>query len=841
MISPLIKSAARLLWRDWRSGELHLLFFSLLLAIAVVVTIASFSDRLERALLLESSRFLAADSVLTSSQPIDESWLIEAEKATLKTAVVLNFPSMVFSDAGSQLAAVKAVSDDYPLRGQLQVSDGPFESGYPIRAVPAPGKVWLTSRLLPALDIEIGSQIFLGEAALTVERVILTEPDQGMSFAMGPRVLMNLADIDRTQIIQPGSRLNYRYLFAGEHENLDRFIDWLKPNLQANHRILGVKENNQTIGAALDRAERFLLLGGLLGVVLAGVALSLASSRYALRHYNFVAVLKTLGSTPNQILEIYGLNLLLLLLIAIVMGSALGYGAHIGIIAILSTLVPIDLPAASFKPFIVGGFTGLICLLAFALPPILRLRSVSPMTVIRRDFSTGSISQSLLYVVGGMGIFSLLWWYSQDFILSITLFVSALFITAILMMIAMALLRSGHLAGMQAGSIWRLAFASVQRHHKQNALQIMVFGIAIMQLLILILVRTALLDEWRAQIPDGAPNHFLINISPDEAESLANVLAEKEVNLREFYPMIRARPTHINQAPVYNRHSGEGQGYFTSERNITFIENLPAGNDIVAGHWWSTPANERRVPSAQTSGQFVSEISIEQGLAWRLRLELGDELSFEVGGLPLKGKVVNIRKLDWNTLQPNFAIIFSPHAMADFPSTLMTSFYLPPQQKIILNDVIRQFPTVTVFEVDAIITQVQSIIDKVTLAIECVLVLILLSGVLVLFAGIQSSIDERVHEHTILRTLGAKRKLILGGLWVEFSALGLFAGLIATITAELAVYIIHTQVFELPYRLHYGLWLLGPMIGVFIVGGFGMLATSRVVRKSPNNILQSQH
>jgi putative ABC transport system permease protein len=829
--------ALKLLWRDWRSGELTLLLASLIVAVSTVTTITLFVDRLQQALVRESSSFLAADLVISSSAPISPLILMRAEQSGLQRAETLDFLSMVFAADRAQFASVKAVNPTYPLRGKLIVADQPFVRGRVATQGPAPGEVWLESRLLPALGLAPGDQLEVGIANLNVSQVLIKEPDRGGGFnSAGPRVLMNMQDVASTAVVQPGSRLTYRYLFAGEREALAEFSTWVKPQLGEDARLFGVKDGTEQIGNALQRGERFLLLGGLLGVLLAGVAIALAAQRYSLRHYDHVAIMKTLGASPSSIDSLFLMIFLVVGLCSTLLGSVVGYLAQTGIASILAPFIPIELPNPGWRPIWLGMVTGFVCLLSFALPPLLKLRSTEPARVIRRDLVPATLNNRLSYVAALLGTIGLMWWYSQDLWLTAMIFSGGVVAVLVLSVLAYGLLRSGRVLGMQAGSAWRLALAGMQRRGQENTLQILVFGLAIMLLLILFLVRTALIDEWRAQIPADAPNHFALNISPQDVEPIRNLLVANDIVAQPLYPMIRGRISLVNGIPAKqydtDRESRQQEPSrdrgpnTTSGRNLTWAADLPDDNEIVAGTWWST----------NYTGEPL--VSLEQDLAVANDLNVGDTLVFNIQGRPLPTRVASIRTVAWDNLQPNFYIIFSPGALADFPSTFMTSFHLAAQQKLFLNTLIRAYPTMTVIEVDAIIEQIQLIISQVTLAIELVLALIMVAGGMVLLASIQASMDERFKQHAILRTLGASQRLVMGSLVIEFCMLGLFAGVLATVGAEVTVFALETQVFELEYQLNPLLWLLGPAVGVVLIGSIGTLATRKVVKISPTIVLR---
>lgn len=827
-----LQLAIKMLWRDWRAGELTLLLASLVIAVGSVTTVTLFVDRLQQALLTESSTFLAADRVISGTSPLDPEVIERAQTMGLETSETLSFLSMVFSEERAQFASVKAVDEAYPLRGRLIAGDEPFIRGYPVDDGPVPGEIWMESRLFPSLDVKPGDTLDIGVASLPVARVLIKEPDRGGGFnSAGPRVLMNLKDVPSTEVVQPGSRLSYRYLFAGDRDAMAAFEAWAKPKVEPEFRMFGIKEGAEGIGNALERGERFLLLGSLLGVVLAGVAIALAAQRYSLRHFDHVAIMKTLGAPPQTVDLVFITIFVLLGTLGTLLGAGIGFGMQLGVEQILAPYIPIELPAPSLRPILLGLVTGFVCLLSFALPPLLKLRAIEPIRVIRRDFGDGKMSDRMTYGFAVIGTLGLMWWYSQDLLLTALIFSGGVISLVLLFAIAWLLLRSGRVLGMQAGSAWRLALAGLQRRGQESTLQILVFGLAIMLLLILYLVRTALISEWQAQIPEDAPNHFAINISPEDVQPIRTLFTENGVESQPLYPMIRGRIEAVNGEAAADRddqldESNDDAPRASSGRNLTWADVLPDDNIVIAGEWWDE--NYTGPPL----------VSLEKELAQRNSLKVGDELVFTIQGRDLTTEVSNIRTVAWDNMQPNFYIIFSPGALEDFPSTFMTSFHLEKDQKLFLNSLLKAYPTMTVIEVDALIEQIQRIIDQVSMAIELVLVLIMASGALVLLASIQASMDERMKQHAVLRTLGAGRKLVMGSLAIEFCALGFFAGLLATVGSEVTVYMLETQVFELDYQFNPHLWVMGPIVGIVLIGTVGTLATRKVVQTPPASVLR---
>lgn len=816
---------ARLLWRDWKGGELSLLVAALIIAVSTVAAIAIFVDRLQQALVVESSAFLAADRVVRGSRPIPDEWEARARESGLDTARTLTFSSMVFGPERSQLVSVKAVTPGYPLRGSLAVANAPFTPGRDTHRLPEVGEVWLDGRLLPALDLDIGAEVEVGNAAFTVTAVVTREPDRGGSFFdLGPRLLMRYADVEATGVVQPGSRLSYALLLRGSDSALQAFREDIGEALHPHFDWVDIRTGSDAIGRALARGESFLLLGGLLAVILSGVAVALAAHRYSQRQHDPVAVLKTLGMTPGEIQHTYLGNLLLLGALATSVGLLLGWGLQWLGLKVFADLVPVFLPAPGARPFLVGGITGFICLLAFALPPLLRLRDVSPLRVIRRDLVPNDASMALAYAAGLIGSLVLLVWYADSLVLAGWLVLGTFGTVAVLMTLAHLLLRTGRIIGMQAGSSWRIALSALQRRRRENSVQIVVFGIAIMLLLILYLLRTALLDEWRNQIPEDAPNHFVMNIAPDEVGPITELLDSEASGSDAFFPMMRGRVVAVNGEPTVDAQSDE-RSRVGRERNLSWTWDLPAGNRVVAGTWWAPDETE-------------ALLSLDANYAEEAGLTIGDRLEFDIVDRRVEARIASLRSVDWDSMRPNFFILATPSMMADLPATWLTSFRLEAEEKQFLTRLLRRFPTVTVIEIDEVMAQVQRIVARVTLAVEVVLSLVLIAGALVLIASIQSSMDERMREFGLLRALGAGRRRILGALVIEFAALGLFAGVLAAVGAEVTVWILQEQIFQIPGRLHPGLWLGGPLIGVLLIGTIGTISTVKVVRTPPAIVLR---
>jgi len=819
--------AMKLLRRDFASGELRILAVALTLAVTLVTSVALFVDRLHGGIVNESGRFLAADRVLQSPAPIDPQWLDKATSLSLQQAQTLSFQTMVMVGDNMQLASVKAVNAGYPLKGELSIGKAAFESAVSVTHGPPRGTVWVDARLLPLLGVDVGDTVQIGDATLRIDAVLVNEPDRGANlFSFGPRVLMHLDDVASTAVIQPGSRVEYKYLFAGEPPALKEFATWLQPLLSDSQRLVDLAENQPTIAQSLERAQRFLLLGGALGVALAGVAVALSAQRYAERHWDYVALFKSFGATSAMINALYLQQMLLLAVATTIAGCIIGIVIQAAFMQLLGTIISITPPPMTWQPLLLAAVTDVVCLLAFAYPSIHALKRITPMRVLRRDLD-GSASRVLGALVGALAMFGLMWIYSRSLLLTLAVAAGVGCAVVLLGVTAFALLRLLRNVPLRAGTAWQLALATLWRHARSNSGQILVFSLCILLLLTMTTVRTALLQDWRQQLPAGTPNYFLINVAPGEVAPISQVLKKEGIEPQGLYPMVRGRLTHINGELVREKVSKDIRERAGVERelNLTWTDELPSDNRIVAGSWWS-------------QGESRPMVSIESKLAQRLDIHMDDMLRFSIGGIDIDAKVTSIRDLDWDRMRPNFYMIFPPQMLRDYPATYMTSFYLPAEKKTLLTQFVRRFPTVTLLELESIITQIRAIVDQVSLAVEVVLGLILVAGLLVLFASVQATVDDRKREAALLRALGARTRLLAGSLLIEFVLLGAIAGTLAAAGCELAVFILQTQFFGMHAQWHGELWLIGPLAGGFIVAAAGWISTRRVLNTPPIEVLR---
>ncbi|MBL6821130.1 MAG: FtsX-like permease family protein [Luminiphilus sp.] len=817
-----------MLAREWRSGELGILLAALVLAVSVVVGVSSFVDRLQSALLSESARFLAADMVVVSRTPIPEEWIDQAEQMTLQTSLGVGFPSMAVADVDHMaLVSVKAVSAGYPLRGELLWSDEAYGDILRDGAIPEQGEVWLAPRLFALLGLTTGDTLMVGEASLTVTGAVRGEPDATTAvFGFGPRLLMNTLDIPSTGVVQPGSRVGYRLLLSGNRDRVSEYEAWVSPLLGQGQRLDSVEGSQPRIGDTLDRARGFLLLAGSLAVVLAAAAITLASRRFGERHTQYVAILKSLGAQSHDISRLYATSLGLMGAAGTAMGCLLGWILQEAFIRLLGSLLPVTPGAAGVEPVLIGAVTAMVCILFFAWPPLRRLGEASPLRVLRADIGMHEAQRPQDFLFGGLSIIGLMWWYSGSVAVTLAVVSGLAVVMGLGFLAARGLLSGGRRVGGFAGSIWRVALAGLQRRGRANALQMVIFAMAIMLMLLLSVVRSSLIGQWQAQLPADAPNHFLLNLAPEERPVLEQFFTQRGVAAETLYPMTRGRIFSVNAETLPEWEEAEGEDAPRQrEANFTWSDELPTGNMLVAGDWWE--------PEDTTSW-----VSLEEDFAAGIGASVGDRLSMRIGADTFDAEVRSIRKVDWQSMRPNFFVVFPRAVLERYPGMYMTSFRLLPTQKPLLNELVRELPTVTVIELDIVIKEMRSVVDQVARALELVLAVILVAGSLVLISGVRSSLDARLKESALMRALGARQRLVLGTLWIEFLVLGGLAGALASVGAEVAAWGLQTRVFDMNWAPTVTIWWLGPTVGAVIVGALGVWSCRRVVRVPPIQLLR---
>lgn len=792
---------ARWFWREWRSPSLLIVWMALSLAVACVLALGTIGDRMEKGLSQQSRDFMAGDRALRSSREIPPGWLEEARKSGLQVSEQVSFSTMTFAGDTPQLASVKAVDNRYPLYGELETQ--------PAGLKPQPGTALLAPRLMALLNVKPGDTIEVGDATLRIAGEVTQEPDSGFNpFQMAPRLLMNSADVAKTGAVLPGSRVSWRVKFAGTPAQLEKYETWLLPQLGADQRWYGLEQDDGALGKSLQRSQQFLLLSALLTLLLAVAAVAVAMSHYCRSRYDLVAILKTLGAGRAQLQKLIVGQWALLLGLAVITGGALGLLFEKVLMLLLKPVLPAALPPASYWPWLWAIGAIVVISLLVGLRPYRLLLATQPLRVLRRD-AVANVWPLKIYLpaVAIITVLLLAWLMGGSMLLWAVL-AGAVVLAMLCGVVGWLLLNVLKRLTLKALPL-RLAVNRLLRQPWSTLSQLSAFSLSFMLLAMLLVLRGDLLDRWQQQLPAESPNYFLINIAPQQIAPLKTFLAEHQVIPAAFYPIVRARMTQINGQST----EGNADEALNRELNLTWQQQRPDHNPLTAGSW---------PPKA-------GEVSVEEGLAERLGLKLGDTVTFTGDTQAFSAKISSLRKVDWESLRPNFFFIFPPGALDGQPQSWLTSFRLEGNNGM-LTQLNRAFPTISLLDIGAILKQVGQVLEQVSRALEVMVVLVTACGVLLLLAQVQVGMRQRHQELVVYRTLGAGKRLLRTTLWCEFALLGLVSGLVAAIGAETALALLQTRVFDFPWQPDWRLWITLPLCGALLLSLCGGWLGSRLLK-----------
>ncbi|WP_410955201.1 putative ABC transporter permease subunit YbbP [Raoultella planticola] len=779
---------ARWFWREWRSPSLLIVWLALSLAVACVLALGSIGDRMEKGLSQQSREFMAGDRTLRSSREVPAEWIDEARRLGLTVGEQLSFATMTFAGDTPQLADVKAVDDTYPLYGKLETQ--------PPGLKPQAGSVLLAPRLMALLNLKIGDTLDVGDATLRIAGEVLQEPDAGFNpFQMAPRLMMNTADVAKTGAVQPGSRVSWRYKYAGTLQQLADYEKWLLPKLGPEHRWIGLEQDDSALGKSLERSQQFLLLSALLTLLLAVAAVAVAMSHYCRSRYDLVAILKTLGAGRAQLRKLIVGQWLMLLALAAVTGGAMGAGLEQILLLMLKPVLPVALPPASGWPWLWAIGAMVVISLLVGLRPYRLLLATLPLRVLRQDVVANVWPLKLYIPLVCAVVVILLAWLMGGSPLLWAVLAGAVVLALLCGVLGWGLLWMLKRLTLKALPL-RLAVNRLLRQPWSTLSQLAAFSLSFMLLALLLVLRGDLLDRWQQQLPPESPNYFLINIAPEQVAAVKTFLAGHHVTATEFYPIVRARLTQINgQAAENNKDEA-----LNRELNLTWRSERPDHNPLVAGSW---------PPKA-------GEVSIEERLAQRLGVKPGDSVTFTGDTQDFSAKVSSVRKVDWESLRPNFFFIFPPGALDGQPQSWLTSFRWD-NGNTLLTQLNREFPTVSLLDIGAILRQVGQVLTQVSRALEVMVVLVTACGILLLLAQVQVGMRQRYQELVVWRTLGAGKSLLRTTLWAEFALLGVVSGVVAAIGAEVALAMLQTKVFDFPWTPDWRLWVMLPLCGALLL------------------------
>ena len=818
----------RTLWRDVRSGDLRLVIVAVTLAVAALTAVGFFADRLQGGLQRDARQLLGGDAVVSSDNATPPAFVAKARSLGLDVVQTLGFPTMArATDAqggAAKLVALKVVEPGYPLRGNLRVASAVEVLDAPTRDIPAPGTAWVDVPLLDALNVKPGDVLLLGESRLTVDRIIVVEPDRGAGFMnFAPRVMMNSADVAATGLIQPASRLTYRMAVAGADAPVAAFVQWadaqVKEGTVRGLRVESLQSGRPEMSQTLDRAQKFLSLVALLAALLSAVAVALAARAFAASHLDDCAMLRVLGLSQRTIASAYTFEFGLVGLFASSLGVLIGYAVHYLFVALLAGLVDASLPAASMRPVLLGLGMGLTLLMAFGLPPVLQLAQVPPLRVIRRD--VGNLRPASLGVlgVGVAGFAALLLTASSDLklgLIAVGGFAGAVVVFAALSWLAVKLLR--RMVNETSAPRWLvLATRQISARPAYTVVQVSALAVGLLALVLLVLLRTDLIGSWRKATPPDAPNRFVINVMPEQSDPFQKALTQAGVQKFDWYPMIRGRLIAVNGKEVSpdSYEDDRAKRLVDREFNISYRATKPENNDIVAGRW---------------SDEEPGVVSVEEGIAKTLNLALGDTLRFDVGGVQTESRITSLRKVDWGSMRANFFVIYPVSQLDNVPTTYMGAFKAPEAVGFD-NALVRQFPNVTNVNMTATIGQIQRVLEQVIGAVEFLFGFTLAAGLVVLFAAVTATREERAREFAIMRAVGAQWALLRQVQRAELAGVGLLAGFLASLVASAVGWALAHYVFEFEWVVSLWVPLGGALAGAVLALAAGWWGLRDVLRR----------
>ncbi len=822
-----LRLALRMLLRDLRAGELHLLGLALIVAVASLTSVGFLTDRVARSLDREANQLLGGDLLLRADKPWPEALREQAREAGLEIVDTFTFSSMVSGAESFQLVAVKAVGPGYPLRGSVRVAPRRNAPDAAVDTIPLGGEIWLDERTLAALEVAVGDRVQLGQSQFRVGGVLTFESDRGASFfSMLPRVMINLADVPATGLIQNGSRVQYRLHLAGSEAAVRAFQQDIESSLPRGAHIESIDNARPEVRIALDRAERFLRLAATLAVVLAAVAIGMSARRFMRRHLDGCAVLRCLGARQSQLVQLFLFEFIVFGIIASLIGVGIGWGVQGTLASGLGDLLKTSVPPPGPMPVLHGVVVGLVLLLGFVLPHLIGLSRVPTLRVMRREFGQTRTLTRSAWASGLVTLALIVLWVADDVRLGAWVGVGFIGALAGFAAVSALVFRGVTVMGSRTAGGWRYGLQALRRRMGSHVVQSTALGLGLMALLVLTLVRADLLAAWRDTVPEDAPNRFVINLQPDQRDDFLAQFEAAGMAAPDVQPMIRGRLVEINGEPLSPDAYDDPRARRLAERefNLSYDAELPLGNEISEGRWHGANGGP--------------EFSVEAGIAETLGAKVGDSVTFDVAGQRIRAPITSERILSWDSMRVNFFFIASPAALADFPASLITSFHLDPAQADFGFELTRAFPNISLIDVGAVMAQVESIIDRLITVVELVFGFAVVAGVVVLLAALQSTQDERAQEFAVMRTLGARMRQLRETLLVEFAVLGAIAGALAGVGASLVGWLLAARVFDMDYAPALAPVLVGALIGAVGVLIAGWLGARALLRHSPLALLR---
>jgi putative ABC transport system permease protein len=804
--------AIRIFLREIKSGQMIIMLMSLIVAIGILSSIALFSDRLQKSLDAESREFLGGDLKFESSYELDESLMPKVDFDYSKSHV---FGSVLSFGDEFRLATVKSVDSFYPLEGEIELSNA--LNNYFVTSPPKSGEVWLDKRILDFLGVDIGQSISLGDKDFLVSNTIVNEPDRGSSsFAFAPRAIINSIDLKETNILKPGSRVRYIYLFKAGQENLDIIENYFQNIKKPGDEIVFFNDESSPLGESFSRASNFFLLGAFLSIIIASLTVSICTLQFIRKHISYVAILKALGLSPKNIrftyLSIFGL----IGVVATLLGILMGWLIQLNFIFLLKDYFPTNFPSAGPQPYVISGAIVFFCLLVFSFPVLSRLFKVPPNEILRKsEFEKLPIFKIFINASLGLIFFYLLLiLFTQNILLTNIIFFSIMALVLFIFALVFFVFAAIKPESLNPLKPLKMIFFELNRRKFSNSLQIISLTLSIAISLIAFSASSNLISAWKTSLPDTAPNNFAINITETEIPDFLKFLEKNDVKSEKIYPVTSARFFKVNPKKEDEK--------IDRTFNFTWMTNLPEGNQIIEGSWF---------------GKEKNGISISNEISERYNLKLNDKITIEISGKSRDSYVQSIREVNWENFSPNFFAIGYKEDFENNVSTYITSFFVSQDKKTFSSEFIKRFPTVSIISLSELIAEIQGIISKVSEAFKLILGLTVVSSIFLLIATVQESFKQREKQAAILKTIGASSKLLQRNSFLEFLSLALIAGFLGSSLAQTTTYFLEKNIFEIEPKIYLNIWFVGMLASVIVIGVLSLIFSNLINRKTPKEVL----
>lgn len=819
----------------WRAGALRVLVFALVLAVVAITAVGFFTKRVESALSQQGALLLGGDLVVLADHAIAEKYDLLADKHALKTVKTYEFPSMVMAGDVGQLAEIKAVESGFPLRGDVTLGQSANDAGTVVKSAPSAGEVWIEPRLANVLNVQVGDTLAVGEKQMRISAILQREPSRGGDmFSFAPRLMMLADDLADTKLIQYGSRVKYQLLLAGAPDKIEAFHAEIKPLLGRGERVQDLRNARPEIKLALDKAEQFLGLSAMVSVVLAMVAMLLSSQPYIKQSLDAFALMRCFGSTQKTVLQILLWQTLLIAFFSALTGVVIAYVVQMGLARMVGHLFVGTLPSASFSPAAAGLAASILMMVAVVMPHAWQMRKLSAMNILRRETLLQPMSAQAKYVPAALTMMAMVFWQAQDSKIAISTIAAMLLMSAVLVLLTYVLVHAAKLllsvrSGSRLLATLVIGVQGLKTRLGLSAMQMLGFSMGLTVLLLLALVRGDLISNWQASLPIDAPNRFAINIQPDQIDGIEQFFTRQNIQDTSVFPMVKGRLISINQVQIRSDRWQDERARRLGERefNLSWASQMQSDNKLLAGKWW------------QPEDYGKPYLSLEHDLAKTLGIKLGDTLTFDVAGNPLMLTVTSLRKVDWDTMRANFFAVTPPGVLEQYPASYISSFHLPLGAETSLNQLLKQYPNLTVIDVAALMQQVRGIMQRMSTTVEYVFVFSLVTGLAVLYAALVATRDERVAEATLMRVFGASRRQVSAAYLTEFFCIGLIAALLATLTANALAYFISTYVLEIPFQFNLMLALFTLILATVAIPLAAWVGLRSFLNVPPRQLLNS--